>query len=322
LGVAVSKCIMTGKTLSKLFDGITLLDTFGFWLAVFFIFGASFSFKSIEKTKVVQATMIFVRFLAVGLMIIGAFIIIGQNGGIQDLAPEGGNAYFNVEYFGDIFSNLIFAFMFHHSMPGMTKQLTELPQIQSFLNIGFVTAGFTMLIIPITAAMAFGQDLIDNRASMLTEGGHNLIYYNEDFKGRLDFIYYIVSFYVFLNIAAFSVYIIVIRRNFLAIVRPEINPDRLSRTTAFTTSLILTIVLVISFALREYIQVALNFTGGILGCLILFFLPAMEIIKARSLFPPKPSFLNSYVWFPYFMIVLGALSMGFNLYQTIYQLVK
>lgn len=286
MGVSVSKCIMTGNTLSKLFTGVTLLDTYYFWLGVFFLFGASFSFKSIEKTKVVQATMIFVRFLSVFLMVIGAFIIMGQNGGIQDLAPKDGNAFFNGQYFGDIFSNLIFAFMFHHSMPGMTKQLTDLKHIQSFLNIGFVTAGMTMLIIPITACFAFGNDLIERRVTMLGEGGHKLVYYNEDFKDRLDFIYYIVSFYVMLNIAAFSVYIIVIRRNLMAIIKPELNPDRFSRYTAFMTSIILGSVLIISFALREYIQVALNFTGGILGCLILFFLPAMEIIKARSLFPP------------------------------------
>jgi hypothetical protein len=173
-----------------------------------------------------------------------------------------------------------------------------------------------MLIIPITAAFAFGNNLISPSAGMLGDG-HNLIYYSEDFKGRLDFIYYIVSFYVFLNIAAFSVYIIVIRRNFLAIVRPLANPDHLSRTTVFTTSMILAIVLIISFAMRDYIQVALNFTGGILGCLIMFVLPSMEVLKARALFPIKKSFLNTYVWVPYSMIVLGILSMGFNLYQTI-----
>ena len=211
---------MTGNTLSKLFSGVAVLDTYYFWLGLFFIFGASFSFKSIEKTKIVQATMIFVRFLTVFLMVIGAFIIIGQNGGLQDLAPRGGNAFFNGKYFGDIFSNLIFAFMFHNSMPGMTRQLTDLKQIQSFLNIGFLTAGVTMLIIPITACFAFGNDLIEKRINMLGEGGHNLIYYNEDFKDRLDFIYYIVSFYVMLNIAAFSVYIIVIRRNLMGIIKP------------------------------------------------------------------------------------------------------
>ena len=104
--------------------------------------------------------MISVRTISVVLMIVGAFIIIGQNGGAQSLSPKDGNAFFNSQYFGDIFSNLIFAFMFHHSMPGMTKQLTNLNQIHPFLKIGFLTAGITMLVIPITAALAFGNDLV------------------------------------------------------------------------------------------------------------------------------------------------------------------
>jgi hypothetical protein len=271
---------MTGNTLSKLFSGVALLDNYYFWLAIFFIFGAIFSFKSIEKTKVIQTTMIFVRFLSVFLMIIGAFIIMGQNGDIKGLAPADGNAFFNIDYFGDIFSNPLFAFMIHHSMPGITKQLTELSQIQSFLNIGFLIAGISMLIIPITAVFAFGNELVGPASTMLGQG-HSLIYYNEDFKGRLDFIYYIISFYVFLNVAAFPVYIIVIRRNILSIIKPSVNSDRLCKTTIFMSSAILAAILIISFALREYIQTALNFTGGIFGCLILFILPSLEILKAR-----------------------------------------
>ena len=107
-----------------------------------------------------QTVMIFVRFLSVSLMIIGACLIMGQNGKIQDLSPKGGNEYFNLEYFGDIFSNLIFAFLFHHSLPGLAKQLTHLNQVQSFIKISFMVAGFTMLVIPITAVLAFGDGLI------------------------------------------------------------------------------------------------------------------------------------------------------------------
>ena len=57
--------------------------------------------------------------------------------------------------------------MFHHSMPGMMKQLTNLNQIMPFLKVGFMTAGMTMLIIPITASLAFGNDLVDKRINML-----------------------------------------------------------------------------------------------------------------------------------------------------------
>ena len=75
-----------------------------------------------------------------------------------------------------------------------------------------------MLIIPITACLSFGNKLVDEDG-MLSES-HSLIYYNEDFRGRIDFIYYFVSFYVFLNIALFPIYVIVIRRNLMAIIRP------------------------------------------------------------------------------------------------------
>lgn len=67
--------------------------------------------------------------------------------------------------------------MIHHSMPGITKQLTELSQIQSFLNIGFLISGITMLIIPITAVFAFGNDLTHYPIDTLTLD-HSLIYYN------------------------------------------------------------------------------------------------------------------------------------------------
>lgn len=108
----------------------------------------------------------------------------------------------------------------------------------------------------------------------------------------------------------------------MAILRPDLNPDSLSRTTVFISSVILAVVLIISFALRDYIQTALNFTGGILGCCILFFIPSMEVLKARSLFPVKKSFFNSAVWMPYAIIAIGFVSMGFNLYQTIISLTE
>lgn len=95
LGVSISKCIMTGKTLSKLFGDISVLNTFYFWLGVFFVSGATFSFKDITKTKVLQIGIISVRIISILLMIIGALVIIGQNGYIETFTPDGGNAFVN-----------------------------------------------------------------------------------------------------------------------------------------------------------------------------------------------------------------------------------
>ena len=108
---------MTGKTLSKLFTGVEILETFEFWLTLFFLSGALFSFRSISKTKPIQVITITVRFVSVVLMILGAVIIIFQNGFEMNFTPPRGNAFFNLSFFGDIFSNLVFSFLFHHSIP-------------------------------------------------------------------------------------------------------------------------------------------------------------------------------------------------------------
>lgn len=84
-----------------------------------------------------------------------------------------------------------------------------------------------------------------------------------------------MSFYVFLNVAAFSILVIVIRKNVLTYFKPNIEPDVLTKTTVTFTAGLLLFILVISFALKNQVQVALNFTGGIFGSIILFGLPCM-----------------------------------------------
>ena len=119
---------------------------------------------------------------------------------------------------------------------------------------------------------------------------------------------------MFLNVAAFSVYIIVIRTNLFKLFSPQDDPNLISKKTLTTSGSLLLTILAVSFALKDQIQVALSFTGGIFGCLILFFLPCLEVYKARKLFPAKKSFLNSYVWMPLGIMAFGSICTVFNLY--------
>ena len=50
-------------------------------------------------------------------------------------------------------------------------------EINSFIKIAFSVAGTVMFIIPYTAIMAFGSDLVHTKPGMLGES-HNLIYYS------------------------------------------------------------------------------------------------------------------------------------------------
>jgi hypothetical protein len=47
LGASISKCIMTGNILARVFEGTDIFGSFNFWLGLFFIMAAAFSFKSI-----------------------------------------------------------------------------------------------------------------------------------------------------------------------------------------------------------------------------------------------------------------------------------
>jgi len=52
-------------------------------------------------------------------------------------------------------------------------------------------------------------------------------------------------------VAAFSIYVIVIRKNILSLVKPNITPDVISKTTVTFTGVLLLLILAISFALKN-----------------------------------------------------------------------
>lgn len=116
----------------------------------------------------------------------------------------------NIENFVELFSNSVFSLMFHHSLPNIVGGLRNTQEIKFVIQNAFLISGAVLMIIPITGVMAFGESL--------GTAHEKLKYYNLDFQGKIDFVYWFTSFYVFLNVAAFSVYIIVIRSNILHII--------------------------------------------------------------------------------------------------------
>ena len=101
--------------------------------------------------------------------------------------------------------------MFHHSFPNIAATVKNSNDLRFFTRWGFIIAGSILMLIPWTGIMAFG-DALGSKSSK------DLKYYNFDFQDDIPFIFYFVSFYVFLNVAALPVYVIVIRANLLKIV--------------------------------------------------------------------------------------------------------
>jgi len=87
-------------------------------------------------------------------MIIGAVYIMIAHG-VKTPTPEN-EGYFNMDHFANIFSNSLFALMFHHSLPGIARQVKNTTDTSYFIKLAFLISGSTLLIIPITACFAFG----------------------------------------------------------------------------------------------------------------------------------------------------------------------
>jgi hypothetical protein len=147
-------------------------------------------------------------------------------------------------------------------------------------------------------------------------------------------VYYLVSFYVFLNVAAVPVLTIVLPTNILKLVAPTVNSKVLSSKylfnkgpTLIATLSILGFVLVITLVAQHYIEYVLMFTGGICGVFILMMFPAYLVLKSRKSMPKvNGNFIHEALlkhWIiPYLFIGFGYGSLIFNLIETIFRLTK
>ena len=134
-------------------------------------------------------------------------------------------------------STAIFAFLMHHSSPGMLRPVRPTSAIRKIIFVSFIFGLLTFLSVCLTANLAFTlKDL--SLAS----------FYSELFnRGKLKWAYYIISFYMFLNIAALPVLTITIRKNLMKLVVPHLVPkDNLKITLP---SAIFTLLIVVPCAL-------------------------------------------------------------------------
>ena len=83
--------------MKNVFKDVKYVGDFNFWVFLFFLSGAVFSFRSIDKTKIMQAIIIFVRIISLLMLIIGAVYLFCKDG-VQKIVPDGGGV-FNVSDF-------------------------------------------------------------------------------------------------------------------------------------------------------------------------------------------------------------------------------
>lgn len=78
IGVITSKCIMTGNILSGVFDSVSVLNNYYFWLSIFFLSSAVLSFKDISSIKIIQDIIGIIRVVVIILFISGPIYIMAD----------------------------------------------------------------------------------------------------------------------------------------------------------------------------------------------------------------------------------------------------
>ena len=157
---AVSASQSTSVGLAFIFTGsIKGFDDFAFdpyyiCLICFFIVVSFLALKNVQSTKWLQNIIAVLRYLTALLMVIGALIYIGRRKGV---AHGSAIKYFDLSNFATIFGNVVFAFLCHHSLPGILKPVRPEQSIKKILFWGYICGCCIMYSVAVTAVLAFGD---------------------------------------------------------------------------------------------------------------------------------------------------------------------
>ena len=102
----------------------------------------------------IQNIIVILRFLTIFLLILGAIIAIIQRG---EIANPNKITYYDFGYFSSLFGNVVFAFMMHHSIPGILKPVRPEKDVKKVVFYSYIFGCCLLFIVSITAVLAFGD---------------------------------------------------------------------------------------------------------------------------------------------------------------------
>lgn len=163
IGDLVSKAIPICHILvGNIFTDIPVLNQKYFWMIVLFSVATLFSFRDVASTKYLQLGIIFIRFFLLGCLIFGSIYVIFSTDGPHTLTP-GKFGPFRFKGFTQFYNNAIYAFLFHHAIPGIYKPVKPARSIPKTVSLGFITAYIILTTECLTGILAFGDEMYDKK---------------------------------------------------------------------------------------------------------------------------------------------------------------
>ncbi|KAL4428773.1 hypothetical protein ABPG74_001287 [Tetrahymena malaccensis] len=287
IGVLSSKTIMIGNILSKTFKDVSFLNSTYPWMISFLALSVIFSFSNVQKTKTLQNVIVVVRFLTIAALLIGSFQIAGKT---EFHSLNENHTYFDFDNFSSFFSDLQFALLMHHAIPSMFYSIENQKNIKKVSFAAFGIGSLSIVLLSIFGVMAFGKCLDaeknHNNSECVGNGyATGSSYFNSYFQGigDADWAFYISSFYIFLNVAAFPVLIITCRNNLMKFLAKDKIPAISYKITKWTVAFTLLIagpIFAISLTVKN-IQIVLDWISGIFGSMLINLFPSSFVIYAR-----------------------------------------
>mmetsp|Transcript_70131 Transcript_70131/g.131103 ORF Transcript_70131/g.131103 Transcript_70131/m.131103 type:complete len:531 (-) Transcript_70131:193-1785(-) len=242
----------------------------------------------LQKTKKFTVMVMAIRFIAMGIMLVGTASIIGDRGYAQEPGtPEQpdmtlSEAFeelprWNFGSLGFIFGNSVYVFTLHHALPSMIAPLEHQDDAPKVLISSFLVVVFLMVLLSVSAMLAF-QEVQS--------------FYNLNFTHTLASIWTVfdIGSAVGLFIVAYPTFAIstiptnaITLRNTLGRVLhfPPPDPDNnLTPSNLFLTALVLVPPFFVAYV-TDSIQVIIKFVGGYFGLTVSFLLPLVLVICGR-----------------------------------------
>lgn len=270
--------------------------------------------------KYLQFATMAIRNLALMLMISLTIDLIANRKGEAPHIP------FFAPRVADFFGTAIYAFMCHHSLPGIITPMKNKLQVNKILGIDFILIATLYILLGVFATIAFGSDL------------SSLYIYKFKNFSIVPFAVFLQLFPVFTLSSNFPMLTITLRNNMVSLVKIIMGPERVARSAImrdppvwfrafiFTLSALAPAFIISIFDNRN-VTLLVRLTGSYPGLFIMFAFPAVLVFFARRqqkstnmtdpASNPYRSWFQSNVW----LILVAIWCVGALVLQT-YNLVR
>ncbi|XP_055340503.1 transmembrane protein 104-like [Paramacrobiotus metropolitanus] len=256
-------CWATAENLSR-------RNAYRIFVAVFACTLGPFLFFNVQKTKYLQIVTSATRWVALIMMIILAIIWIAEG------KNEGHPVVADLTAFPNIFGTAVYAFMCHHSLPGVVTPIRHKSRVYGLIFGDYFSALCLYLLLALTGVFLYKQpkDL------------YTLNFFDVGDKSQIapDVIrYFLALFPVFTLSSTFPIVGITLRNNIRTLFGLFTKKDFPWMIEKFAFPLITLIPPICIALLTDEVQILVGITGSYAGCGIQYVIPAMMVYCSRKM---------------------------------------